>query len=257
MSTVRFVTIGDSFSEGVGDELPDGTVRGWADLVAQQWATIRGEPISYANLAIRGRLIWPIVHEQLEPALALRPTHLSFVGGGNDVIRPRASIDHVADAFNHVIRRCHEEGVEVIVHTGANPSEGLPLARVIDRRGSQLAHAVRDRANTHPDVLLADHWADPMLGDEAYRAADRLHLNSSGHHRVAARVLAALGLTAPDIWWESRGGAPSTALSDSVFLRHHVTPWLQRRITGRSSGDHREPKHPGWLLLAPRAKQPE
>ena len=35
MPSVRFVAIGDSFTEGVGDELPDGRVRGWADLVAQ------------------------------------------------------------------------------------------------------------------------------------------------------------------------------------------------------------------------------
>ena len=47
------------------------------------------EPIEYANLAIRGKLAWPIVDEQLEPALALKPTHLSFNGGGNDMIRPR------------------------------------------------------------------------------------------------------------------------------------------------------------------------
>ena len=47
------------------------------------------EPIEYANLAIRGRLVWPIVEEQLEPALALKPTHLSFNGGGNDMLRPR------------------------------------------------------------------------------------------------------------------------------------------------------------------------
>lgn len=81
MRSVRFVAIGDSFTEGVGDELPDGTVRGWADLVAQEWADAAVEPISYANLAIRGKLVWPIVEEQLEPALALGPTHLSFNGG--------------------------------------------------------------------------------------------------------------------------------------------------------------------------------
>jgi hypothetical protein len=28
------VAIGDSFTEGVGDDLPDGQVRGWAYLVA-------------------------------------------------------------------------------------------------------------------------------------------------------------------------------------------------------------------------------
>ena len=96
---MRYVAIGDSFSEGVGDDLPDGRQRGWADLVAQGWANATGSRVEYANLAIRGKLIWPIVREQLEPALALRPTHLSFNGGGNDMLRPRADIEHIADAF--------------------------------------------------------------------------------------------------------------------------------------------------------------
>ena len=84
MASVRYVAIGDSFTEGVGDELPDGRVRGWADLVAHGWADAVGEPVEYANFAIRGKLVWPIIDQQLEPALALKPTHLSFNGGGND-----------------------------------------------------------------------------------------------------------------------------------------------------------------------------
>ena len=55
--SVRYVAIGDSFTEGVGDELPDGSVRGWADLVARGWADGTGRTIEYANLAIRGKLI--------------------------------------------------------------------------------------------------------------------------------------------------------------------------------------------------------
>ncbi|WKK71338.1 hypothetical protein Q0F99_18160 [Rathayibacter oskolensis] len=35
MTAVRLVAIGDSFTEGVGDELPDGSARGWADIAAQ------------------------------------------------------------------------------------------------------------------------------------------------------------------------------------------------------------------------------
>ena len=105
MTSVRFVAIGDSFTEGVGDERPDGSARGWADIAAQGWADAGGAPIEYANFAIRGKLVWPIVEQQLEPALALKPTHLSFNGGGNDILRPRTSISHVVDAFSHVLRR--------------------------------------------------------------------------------------------------------------------------------------------------------
>nr|BFE73131.1 hypothetical protein GCM10020092_064320 [Actinoplanes digitatis] len=58
---MRYVAIGDSFTEGMGDELPDGSVRGWADLVAAGLAAELTGEVSYANLAIRGRLLEPIV----------------------------------------------------------------------------------------------------------------------------------------------------------------------------------------------------
>ena len=111
-------------------------MRGWADLVAQGWADATAEPVEYANLAIRGKLAWPIVDEQLEPALALDPTHLSFNGGGNDMIRPRTSISQVVAAFDRVIERCDEQGVQLILLSGANPSAQLPMSRMIQRRGT-------------------------------------------------------------------------------------------------------------------------
>src|SRR5690606_3651407 len=187
MAPVRFVAIGDSFTEGVGDELPDGRVRGWADLVAQQWADATGEAIAYANLAIRGKLVWPIVQEQLEPALALRPTHLSFNGGGNDMLRPRTSVQSVADAFSLVLKRCDQEGVQLIVLSGANPSPQLPLGRVIQRRGDLLSAAVEARIEDRPDVVRALNWHDFELSTPPYWSEDRLHMNARGHHRVAAR----------------------------------------------------------------------
>ena len=91
-----YAAIGDSFTEGMGDERPDGTPRGWADLVAAALAHAAGEPIGYANLAIRGRLLAPILDEQLPAATALRPQLLSINGGGNDILRPRVSIAAVA-----------------------------------------------------------------------------------------------------------------------------------------------------------------
>src|SRR3954471_3063112 len=86
---MRYVAIGDSFTEGVGDELPDGTVRGWADLVAAGLAGA-GEQVHYANLAVRGRLLDSIVGEQLPAALGLTPapTLITLNGGGNDMMRP-------------------------------------------------------------------------------------------------------------------------------------------------------------------------
>lgn len=250
MASVRYVAIGDSFTEGVGDELPDGRVRGWADLVAQGWADASAQTVEYANFAIRGKLIQPIVEQQLEPALALRPTHLSFNGGGNDMLRPRTSVSRVVDAFSHVLRRCDEEGVTLILLSGANPSAQLPLSRVIQRRGDLLSAAVSAKFADRDDIVRAFNWPDRELSSPPYWSEDRLHMNSRGHHRVAARVLTALGLEPRAEWW-SLPPLPAAAKGGAAYYREHVGPWVQRRLRGTSSGDGREPKHGEWFEMSP------
>lgn len=248
---IRLVAIGDSFTEGVGDELADGTVRGWADLTAQGWADAAGQPVGYANLAIRGKLVWPIVEEQLEPALALKPTHLSFNGGGNDMLRPRTTIAHVVAAFDRVLRRCAEEGVQLILLSGANPSPHLPMRRLIQRRGDQLSEAVVARLDEHPGVIRALNWPDAELSTMPYWSEDRLHMNDRGHHRVAARVLSSLGHEPPAQWWSLPETDTLARLGGAAYYRTHVGPWIRRRLTGRSSGDGRRPKFGDWVTLAP------
>lgn len=251
MASVRYVAIGDSFTEGVGDELPDGRVRGWADLVAEGWAEASGEPIEYANLAIRGKLVWPIVEQQLEPALALKPTHLSFNGGGNDMLRPRTSLSHVVDAFSHVLERCDQEGVQLIVLSGANPSGQLPMGRMIQRRGDLLSLGVVQRLEDRPDVVRALNWPDRELSTPEYWSDDRLHMNSRGHHRVAARVLTALGQEPPAGWWSLPSLPDAVSARGAAYYRDHVGPWVRRRLAGTSSGDNRDPKHPVWATIEP------
>lgn len=250
MSSVRFVAIGDSFTEGVGDELPDGTVRGWADLVAEGWANASDAPVEYANLAIRGKLVWPIVDEQLEPALALKPTHLSFNGGGNDMLRPRTSIAAIVEAFDRVRLRCAQEGVQLILLSGANPSGQLPLGRLVRQRGDVLSAAVVERFSAHPDVLRALNWPDRELATPPYWSEDRLHMNARGHHRVAARVLSTLGFEPPAAWWSLPELAP-TGARGAAYYREHVAPWVRRRLARTSSGDGRMPKFAEWVTVAP------
>jgi lysophospholipase L1-like esterase len=250
VASVRFVAIGDSFTEGVGDELPDGRVRGWADLVAQGWADAADQPIEYANLAIRGRLVWPIVHEQLEPALALKPTHLSFNGGGNDMLRPRTSVSRVVDAFSRVVERCDEEGVQLIMLSGANPSPQLPLGPVFQRRGDLLTEVISAKFADRSDIVRAFNWPDEELSTPGYWSEDRLHMGARGHHRVAARVLTALGIEPPADWW-SLPIAPAVSARGAAYYRQHVGPWVRRRLTRTSSGDGREPKFPSWTTIEP------
>lgn len=251
---MRYVAIGDSFTEGVGDENADGSLRGWADRVAQGLADASGEPVDYANLAIRGRKLAPIVGEQLEPALALEPTLISYNGGGNDIMRRQVDMTALMDLSRHVVRRCQEAGVRLIVLAGPDPTSRIPLGHVVHRRGevltADIAH-LTDQAG----LSFVDMWHDQEIRRPGYWGADRIHLNPAGHRRVARQVLAALGHPSP-----GDPAAPAEPrrgrADDVVFYRQHVGPWLRRRVQGRSSGDHRMAKYPQYVRFSPDSGRP-
>ena len=92
--STRFVALGDSFTEGVGDDDPTrpNGVRGWADRMAERLAAADAG-FGYANLAIRGKKLRQIMAEQVDAAVELKPTLVSIYAGANDILRPRIDID--------------------------------------------------------------------------------------------------------------------------------------------------------------------
>jgi lysophospholipase L1-like esterase len=249
---VRYAAVGDSFTEGVGDELPDSSVRGWADLVAAGLAVARGGSVSYANLAVRGRLLEPIVTDQFEAALSLTPapTLLTFNGGGNDVLRPRADVTRLVALTARVISRCADAGVRLVLLSGPDPSDRLPFGRAVRQRAEMLTVGVAELAAAH-GVTLVDVFHDIEIRRPVYWSTDRLHLNTAGHRRVAGLVLYALGDSTAAEAIHPGSAEARRLLAELRYYREHVLPWVGRRIRRRSSGDGRTGKHLDWTLVSP------
>lgn len=243
----RFVALGDSFTEGVGDPDADspGGLRGWADRFAEVLSGFDDE-FAYANLAVRGRLIQQIADEQVEAALDLRPDLISVCAGGNDVIRPGTDPDEVAAKLDRVIERLSASGATILVFTGVD-TNFQPVFRTIRGKVAIFNENVRKIAKRH-DCVVVDQWALEELQDSRFWAGDRLHLNALGHHTIARAALDALNvphdLTPMDppplplrTWRQARK-------EDVVWAREHLVPWVIRRIKHVSSGDGIEAKRP-------------
>lgn len=238
----RYVALGDSFTEGLDDRYPDGTFRGWADLVAQQLKA------DYANLAVRGRLFDTVVAEQLEPAIAMEPDLVSFAAGGNDVLRRNCDPPALMTRFEKTIKHLRGTGAEVLVFRFADVMARLPGNRMIGPRVRYVNDAVADVAVRH-DARLVDLWGDAEYANPALWSVDRLHLSGAGHRRTAAHVLTALGAPVDPHWWEVPPWPPvrtwpAARAADAVWAAKHLAPWVKRRLTGRSSGDGIQPKRP-------------
>ncbi len=243
----RFVAVGDSFTEGIGDPDPTapGGHRGWADRVAEVLAQ-QVDDFAYANLAVRGKLISQIVADQIEPAVALRPDLISICAGGNDVIRPGTDPDAIADQLEDAVARLASTGAAVILFTGVDTGF-TPVFRAFRGKVAIYNENVRAIADRH-DCIIADQWALKTVQDMRFFDDDRLHYNALGHHEIARMVLRALNVPndlqamQPDpqptrTWREARG-------EDLGWAREHLVPWVLRRLRHQSSGDHVEAKRP-------------
>lgn len=243
----RYVALGDSFTEGVGDPDParPNGLRGWADRVAEVLAVQEGaEDFGYANLAIRGRKLKAIVAEQVEPALALSPDLITIHAGANDVLRPKVDLDDLAATYDAAVGRLSASGAQVVLFTIFDPGNSGIYAALRGRMAI-FNEWVREISENHGTTLV-DMWR-MRDGDHAtVFDTDRMHLNSFGHQHVAFAVLDALGvkhdvvpLERPTLPTLTRG---EQLQANAVWARDFLGPWVHRRLTGRSSGDSIEAK---------------
>ncbi len=248
-----FAALGDSFTEGLDDVLPDGTVRGWADLVAAGLAA-RRPGLRYANLAVRGRLLPQVVAEQVPRALALRPDLVSLVGGVNDMLRPDFDAPALQRVLDRGVAALRRQGIDVVLVVGVNPTVRSRLLARLMPRVEALNVAVGAVAQRH-GCYAVDLFDARVFDDGRLWSPDRLHLSALGHERVAGAYLEALGVgdgswrlpLAPQDaprWRDSRA-------DDVRWARSHLAPWVGRRIRGQSSGTGLQAKRPTLLPVLP------
>ncbi len=250
MQYTRFLVLGDSFSEGMSDEIVDGKYRGWADRVADVLAA-QTPGFTYANFAIRGKLVQQVLDDQVPQALPFidgSQTLVSFHAGANDALRPNYNHSAVRTAYVRAVTKLVESGASVMLFTVLEKNgNGGKASAVWEERMSTFNKIVREVADKF-NLLVMDASMDPESSNPNLLAFDRLHLNPSGHYRVAQAVLESIGAPFDSRWREpvvSPKKKPMIVRKAITFIWFitFALPWVWRRIRGRSSGDGRSGKY--------------
>ncbi|MEU7580695.1 SGNH/GDSL hydrolase family protein [Streptomyces sp. NPDC041068] len=251
----RYVAIGDSQTEGVGDGDERRGYRGWADRLAEILAA--GHPdFTYANLAVRGRLTARIKAEQLGPALALKPDLVTVMAGMNDLVRPGFDAARVAADVEEMFTELTGAGARVATVTFPDIGRISPLARRALPRVLDLNARIRAAADRH-GVIVFDTFPHRITTDPRLWSRDRMHASPLGHARIAAGMAEALGLSGHDSWLRPLPPLAPVSVFGAVtaearWFAGFMGPWMWRRVRGRSSGDGRAAKRPALeAVVAP------
>ncbi|MBF6210068.1 SGNH/GDSL hydrolase family protein [Nocardia puris] len=249
----RYVALGDSQTEGIGDPDGAGGHRGWADRFAALLGA--GTPaLGYANLAIRGRRAGQIRAEQLEPALALRPDLVTVMAGMNDIIRPRFDRAALLADLHAMFAALTATGARVVTFTYPDIGGVAPFVRPLSPRVREVNAEMRRLAAEYR-LTLVDFEPVAATTHPLVWSEDRLHLSPLGHDLVARAVADTLGVPGADATWRdplpvTRRGAREILATEFTWAANHMLPWVARRIRGQSSGTGIEPKRPELRPLA-------
>ncbi|MGJ3191762.1 SGNH/GDSL hydrolase family protein [Paenarthrobacter sp. FR1] len=243
----RFVAIGDSFTEGVGDPskvLPNG-VRGWADRVAEKLA--KAQPgWEYANLAVRSKRLRHIIDEQLEPALAMKPTLITLYAGGNDILDFGTDMEALLTDYELLVARLADTGATLVLFTGFDVKVSAVL-EPFKKRNTLYNQRVRGIAAKYGTVLV-DYWCFDAYKDQRMWAPDRLHMSKAGHKYLAAQVLDHLNVPhkiSPKEWDPpSRMSLREWERRQRRWVNDWVVPLFGRKLRGVTLGDSLQPRWP-------------
>ena len=233
------------------DEMVDGHYRGWADRVADGLAK-KSATFTYANLAVRGKLLPQVIEDQLEIALSFvtgPDTLISFHAGANDALRPGFDQALAKQRYQSAVRTLAASGATIMLFTvledTGNSGRGSKLWQ---ERFAAFNNGVREVA-AEVGAILLDANQERFFSDRRFLAFDRLHLNSLGHSRSADAILEKLGYESDPGWRTPLPPAQPTSwvkkrALGAMWFFTFVLPWIIRRLRGRSSGDGRPCKYP-------------
>ncbi|MDA1932902.1 SGNH/GDSL hydrolase family protein [Bacillus cereus] len=187
----RFVAIGDSFTEGIGDEVEGIALKSWVDHFVQ----LCEKDIEYANFAKRGLVTEEIRLQQLEKALTFNPDLVSLIAGANDVLKGRWNHDVYKNDMEFMIDTLSKAGADIIIANLPNFTVRLPFASEKKQEikeqlleANEVIHSLSREYKLHH----VDFWNHHLVNDNTLWSKDLIHPNSKGYVKVAELIFSSL-----------------------------------------------------------------
>lgn len=257
----RYVALGDSITEGLHDPASPGSLAGdrepwigWADRLAailDREASITGNGIEFANLAVRGRRVRDVVDEQIPAAIDLGGDLVSILIGGNDLMTPAGDPDKLAAELERGVARLRAAKIDVLLATSFDPQFAFflkPLRGKAAVFNANLWSIVRAH-----DTYSLDLWGIHEFRDRSMWSEDRVHLTSTGHRVLARHAAHSLGVSYWELPTTQTNQESPPATRTSAWLRRYALPWAVRRMRGITFGDRPPPKLPAPARVASRS----
>lgn len=226
---ITFAIIGDSAASGVGDSDQYRNHFGWGYHLAEAFS----EPISYINVSRPGAQSKEVLEEQLPKILIHNPELVAVIVGGNDLLRNRFSPAAFEINLNETLRQIEEIGATVMLLELHDPTEIVPMprlvARVCRRRVNAVNRITRKLAHRYSAVLLPTRSLQTIYALDKWHV-DRMHPSRLGHQFIADNFAHLLRKRGFEIDTVNIGVNNNRSRKDSIiWMLKNGTLWFLKR----------------------------
>ena len=194
----RYVAIGDSLTEGLGDPVDGYPTMPWAEAVGQAFKQLHPD-FAFLNLGKRYLTAREVRETQLQPALDFEPDLATVLAGGNDLGDPfdpegiEREVDKMVAALTDAGATVSMMSIPNLMRCGRFPK---PMAEVL---GPRLAvhREISLRIAERHDTVFFDYFNHPISDDPSVVSDDLLHPNMRGHAILTDLVLQGLASLVP------------------------------------------------------------
>ncbi len=251
----RYVALGDSQTEGLGDGDETTGLRGWADRSPgtsrrQPRAPVRqsgrtGTPGRPGPRRAAGTPPWPC-----------RPDLGDGLAGVNDLMRPTFDAAEAAGHLEAMFAALTATGARVATVTFPDIGKIMPLARPLAPRVHDLNARIRAAAARHRRRGRRNRTAHLRHGRSRLERGPAPHQPPRPRTDRGGRGPRAPASRRHDAWTRPLPPLPAptgwqAANAELRWAAAFLGPWLGRRLRGRSSGDGRTAKRPQLLPVRP------
>lgn len=189
----RFVVLGDSLAEGIGQPVAGYVDSPWADRVAAALGDAQPD-LEYTNLGASHLTADQVGRTQLGAALGAQPDLIAIVAGGNDLFATEVDPIAVAASIEQTIAALQATGATLVMFTLMDIARAIEVPRgsLITQRITELNAALRMVA-LRRGVALVDTAERPFAADASIYSDDLLHPNMRGHAAIASATIETLG----------------------------------------------------------------
>jgi lysophospholipase L1-like esterase len=242
-----YVAIGDSLSEGLGDFTFHKTRRynGWTDRLAgllAKEAEDEGRGFEFANFALRGSKLKPIMDWQLKRALEVNADLVTVMAGSNDLTVAPEKLPELRDVYREGLQQLIDSGSDVIIANTINPLH-LRVFRPLRYRAERMSDLITGLGH-ELNVPVLDLFGIEHFSDVCFWADDMVHFSGHGHVKVANEAAKLL-----DLKYRFREAehyeriAPVRGVRETLkWVYKDVIPFTHRKLKGVTSGDGMSPK---------------